>query len=160
GATLNWLHCHPAAERKGRLDGDAVDADLKVGARETIAMDITRDCRFSTEGGVDLLPIDLLGIGGRGKRCHAAAEPQHQNETHFGSPTSKDCAANRRSHSLNARHLLLCRGHKHVSSFTCQPNQCTASIIKERTHQPRANARAAPAAMFSAVDVLSEARLD
>ena len=48
--------------------------DLKVRAREAIAMNITRHRRLSAEGGVDLLPIDLLGMGGGRKRCDSAAE--------------------------------------------------------------------------------------
>ena len=43
-------------------------------ARKTVAVDVARYCRLSTERRVDLLPVDVLGAGSGYRRHDGAAE--------------------------------------------------------------------------------------
>ena len=63
------LERHPAAERERGFDGDAIERHGEVGARKTIAMNVTGNDRgLSAECIVDLLPIDVLRASGGRRR--------------------------------------------------------------------------------------------
>jgi hypothetical protein len=71
-AAVRRLERGPAAQRKCRLDGDAVDRHRQVGAWEVVAVDVAGDDGGSADRLVDLLPVDLLGMGGGADRCQSA----------------------------------------------------------------------------------------
>src|SRR5262249_3361024 len=77
---MRGLERGPAAERQGRLDGDAVERHREVGTRKSVAMNVAGDGGASSDRFVDLLPIDLLGIGGGG-RCRQCANRKYLNNT-------------------------------------------------------------------------------
>ena len=63
GAAMRRHERDPAAERQGRLDGDAVQRHVEIAARETVTVNLAGHGRRPAEGGIDLLPVDLLGVG-------------------------------------------------------------------------------------------------
>jgi hypothetical protein len=74
-AAVRRLERRPAAKCQAGPDGDAIDGDLKVGAREAVAMDVAGDGCTAPHCGIDLLPIDVLSVCCRGA-CHRSAERQ------------------------------------------------------------------------------------
>ena len=66
GLSMHRRKRHPAAERERRFDGDAVERDMQVGARQPIAMNLAADGRGLAQRGVDLFPVDVGGMGGQG----------------------------------------------------------------------------------------------
>ena len=71
---LHGFERDPAAEGQCRFDDDAIERHGEVGARETVAVDVARYRRLSTERRVDLLPVDVLGAGSGYRRHDGAAE--------------------------------------------------------------------------------------
>ena len=71
GLAMHRREGDPAAERQGRLDGDAVERDMQIGPRQSVAVDLAADGGGLAEGGVDLLPVDLGSAGGQGQRSAA-----------------------------------------------------------------------------------------
>ena len=65
GPAVHRLERRPAAQRQCRPDGDAIERHLQVGARKAVAMNVARHGGGSSQRLVDLLPVDLLGAGGR-----------------------------------------------------------------------------------------------
>src|SRR5262249_19585291 len=66
----------------------AVDGHLQVGARKAIAVNVARHGGRSSQGFVDLLPVDLLGARGGGER-HRGGEHEGLAETHDFHPSSR-----------------------------------------------------------------------
>jgi hypothetical protein len=50
----------PTAKSQSWLDGDAVERHAEIGARDAIAVHVTRHGRFSTKSVVNLLPVDVV----------------------------------------------------------------------------------------------------
>ena len=63
-----WNEGDPTAQSKSRLDRDAVERDVEIGARKSVAVDFTGHGGRPAERGIDLLPIDLLRVGCVGER--------------------------------------------------------------------------------------------
>jgi len=84
GAAMRGLERDPAAERKRRPDGDAVERHRQVAARKAVTVNVARDggCA-SSDRFIDLLPVDLLGTGGGADRRHGA-NCEYLNSTHDG----------------------------------------------------------------------------
>src|SRR5262249_9621 len=70
----------PAAERQGRLDGDAVERHREVGAGKSVAVNVAGDGGASSDRFIDLLPVDFLGVSGLGADEGGCAE---QDDTHY-----------------------------------------------------------------------------
>src|SRR5215510_2261339 len=83
-AAVRRLERCPAAERQGGPDGDAVDRDLQVAAREAVAMDVAANGGAASDRGIDLLPIDILSVRCRGA-CHRSAKRYEFESTHVTS---------------------------------------------------------------------------
>jgi len=66
GPALHRREGDPAAECQRRLDGDAIQRDVQVRTRQAIAMNLAADGRGLAKCGIDLLPVDVGGAGGRG----------------------------------------------------------------------------------------------
>ena len=65
-AAMGGLERDPAAERQRRLDGHAIQRDVEIGARETVAVHVTgHGRRLSAKYAIDLVPVDLLRLGRR-----------------------------------------------------------------------------------------------
>ena len=60
---MRRLERGPAAERQRRPDGDAVERHLQIGARKTVAMNVAGHGAGPSQRLIDLLPVDLLGMG-------------------------------------------------------------------------------------------------
>ena len=80
-AAVHRLERRPAAERQCRPDGDAIERHLQVGARKAVAMNVAGHGGGASQRFVDLLPVDLLGAGGRAHGRHGA-NCKHVNSTH------------------------------------------------------------------------------
>jgi hypothetical protein len=58
----------PSAQRQRRFDGDAVKRHSKIAARKTVAAYVASNGRLAAQALVDLLPVELLGMGGGDER--------------------------------------------------------------------------------------------
>src|SRR5262249_46754856 len=73
GLAMHRCEGKPAAERQRRLDCDAIQRDMKIRARQAVAVNLAADGRGFAERGIDLLPINVGGAR-RQRQCERYAE--------------------------------------------------------------------------------------
>ena len=76
---------HPAAKRKGRLDGDAVERHVEIGARKAVAMDVaaTRPAVLPSAASTFCQSISCALGGARQRETATAGNRRRETHTHF-----------------------------------------------------------------------------